>query len=108
MRRMHRDLGHTFPKRLVALRSRFEQPEPVCVADLSVSLFIIGLAIEDHKRAGGNPIDHSRNTHERGHRGDQIGDCSRHAGQERSTEEPDATEKRYPGSSVSSSYPVSG
>ncbi len=49
-------------------------------ADLSVSLFIIGLAIEDHKRAGGNPIDHSHNTHERGHRGDQIGDCSRHAG----------------------------
>ena len=77
-------------------------------ADLSVSLFIIGLAIEDHKRAGGNPIDHSRNTHERGHRGDQIGDCPRHAGQERSAQEPDATEKRYPGSSVPSSYPVSG
>jgi hypothetical protein len=74
----------------------------------SVSLFIIGLAIEDHKRAGGNPIDHSRNTHERGHRGDQIGDCSRHAGQEGSTQEPDATEERYPGSSVPSSYPVSG
>ena len=73
-----------------------------------MSLFIIGLAIEDHKRAGGNPIDHSRNTHERGHRGDQIGDCSRHAGQERSAQEPDATEKRYPGSSVPSSYPASG
>jgi hypothetical protein len=34
---------------------------------------LIGLAVEDDKHAGGNPIDHSRNAYDRGHSGDQIG-----------------------------------
>ena len=75
---------------------------------LSACLSLIGPAIEDHKRAGGKPIDHSRNTYDRGHRGDLIGDDVRHAGQERNTQETDAAEKSYPASSVPLSYSVSG
>jgi hypothetical protein len=43
---------------------------------------LIGLAVEDDKDAGGKPIDHSRNTYNRGYGGDDIGDDACQAGQE--------------------------
>lgn len=34
----------------------------------------LGFAVEDDMHASGNPIDHSRDTYDRGHGGDQIGE----------------------------------
>jgi hypothetical protein len=69
---------------------------------------LIGLAIKDDLYAGGNPIDHSCNTYDRGHGGDQIRDNARQAGQDRTTHEAEAAEKRYPASLARSLQLVPG
>ena len=59
---------------------------------------LIGLAVDNDKNAGGDPIDHSSNTYDRGHGGENIGDDARQAGKDGNTHEAEAAEKGYPAS----------
>ena len=69
---------------------------------------LIRLTVENDEHPGGNPIDHSCNTYDRGRGRDQIGNDARQAGQDRTSHEAEAAQKCYPASSALSSQLVTG
>ena len=61
--------GGLEPRSLDRVESHNHQRAAVPVPSL-----VWGFAVEDDMHASGNPIDHSRDTYDRGHGGDQIGE----------------------------------